>query len=228
VNNQLDSVKFEKFVKTLTPIIEGLKRKYNAEFVYDTDKGRNEYWNDIKDSFDKGSKWLDLKLDYGRENLDLHKYSALLLVVLIKKPLFKSKAKNNDVGYSTAGFAFAWLSALHLLILFIDDGKNSSYVDYIKSRNISIPSEKYINETLRSFHINFRLFKKEQPPFPFMLADSFACEKGAWGLALLFANIFSLIETHLKDGYEYEKIRLERDTLQKELTELHKTLQQMP
>jgi len=109
-------------------------------------------------------KWLYSKLKKDCENLDQHKYSALLLVVLIKNPLFKSKAKNSEVGYCEASFLFAWMSALHMLICFIDNGRNASYVNYIKSRNISIPSEKYVIETLRSFRISFRPFKEEKSP----------------------------------------------------------------
>jgi len=210
----MDNATFEKFIGSLAFLIDDLKKEYGAELVYNetNDKEKNKYWNDVKYSFDAGEKWLLSKLDDGCKNLDRHKYSALLLVVLIKKPLFKFDANNKSVGYCLSSFNFAWKTSLYLLGCFIQRDKNIRYAEYIKENGVFIPSEKYIPETFRSFYICFRPFKRknkpdEQPPFPSMLADFKACGKEVWGFALLFANIFSLVEINSKSRFECKIIR---------------------
>jgi hypothetical protein len=92
-------------------------------------------------------------------------------------------------------------------------GSLAFLIDDLKKENgVFIPSEKYIPETFRSFYICFRPFKRkykpdEQPPFPSMLADFKACGKEAWGFALLFANIFSLVEINSKSRFECKILR---------------------
>jgi hypothetical protein len=210
----MNNATFEKFIGSLASLINDLKEKYGAELVYDetNDKEKNKYWNDVKCSIDAGEKWLLSRLDDNCENLDRHKYSALLLIVLIKKPLFKFDTKNKSVGYCLSGFNFAWKAALNILGSFIQKDKNIRYAEYIRKNGVIIPSEKYIPETFRSFYICFRPFKKEKKPdeqaiFPSMLADLKNCGKENWGFALLFANIFSLIEIYSMSRYECKILR---------------------
>jgi len=210
----MDNATFEKFIGSLSFLIDDLKNEYRAELVYDetNDKEKNKYWNDVKSTLDTGENWLLSILDENCKNLDRHKYSALLLVVLIKKPLFKSDADNKSVGYRLSSFNFAWKTALYLLGCFIQKDKNIRYAKYIRENGVIIPSEKYIPETFRSFYMCFRTFKRknnhnEPPIFPSMLTDLKACGKEAWGFALLFANIFSLVEINSMSRYECKILR---------------------
>ena len=205
---------FEKFISSQNSLIHDLKDKHGAKLVYDeaNDKENNKYWNNLKKSFDEGDKWLCSKLNPSSTGLDRHKYASLLLVVLIKYPLFESDKNNTTVGYSTASFTFAWKAALALLGSYIKKDKNKLYAEYVNSNGVFIPSENYMPEAFRAFYICFRRFvnakgRKEDPPFPSMLDDMASCGKEAWGFVLLFANIFSLIETHSKACYELHILR---------------------
>jgi len=210
----LDGRIFKNFADSLKPLICEMEKEYGVKPVYKDDYGKEAaYWHEVKSCMDKGEAWLLKTMGGGGKNLDRHKYSALLLVVLTKRPLFESDISNGSIGRCSAGICFAWKASLHLLASFIKGDKtaNGQYVKYIESSGISIPSEEYYKESLRLFQTLFRPFKEERrgkvnPPFPSMMPDDLECNPEVWGFALLFANNFSLLE-------ECSEARFERGLL---------------
>ncbi|MDR1830798.1 MAG: hypothetical protein LBQ76_08525 [Candidatus Fibromonas sp.] len=214
----LDNATFKTFVDSLKPLIDDMMKKYGSKLAY-SDSEEARYWNGVKTDVDEGEKWLLGIMNSECKNLDRHKYSALLFVVLIKRPLFKDDISNESVGRCSSGIYFAWKAALNLLAIFIKGGDlyDARYLDYIKKNGVSMPSEAYVYETLRSLQTVFRPFKKERKPaqkttFPSMMNDCLPCSNEVWGFALLFANTFSLIESN-------SIARLERKLLHDKLKE---------
>jgi len=200
----LDNDKFKEFVDSLKILINEMKEEYGVKPVYKTDSDEESaYWNDVKSCIDDGEKWLLQKMNNNSKNLDRHKYSALLLVVLIKRPLFESNNSNKIIGNCSAGIYFAWKAALHLLTSFMKSNSTISpkYIEYIEKKSISLPSDEYSKETLRAFQTLFRPFQEVRKPqakkstFSSMQDDKLPCTPEVWGFALLFANNFSLLET---------------------------------
>jgi hypothetical protein len=199
----LDNDTFIEFVASLKPLINEMKKEYSVEPVYKADPSEESaYWKDVKKCIDDGENWLLGKMNHSSKNLDRHKYSALLLVVLIKRPLFESDNLNKTIGNCSAGINFAWKAALHLLTSFIKTNgtKPAEYIKYIEQNGISLPSEEYSPETLRTFQTLFRPFKEEgkskaDTTFSSMLDNRLLCTSEVWGFALLFANNFSLLES---------------------------------
>ena len=198
----MDNATFKKFVDSLKPLINEMIKTFGAKLVY-ADNEESKYWNGVKADIDKGEKWLLSIMGSECKNLDRHKYSALLFVVLIKRPLFKDDISNKSVGYCSAGIYFAWKAALNLLGVFIKSGNlhHSYHLTYIEKNGVPMPSDEYVYETLRSLHTVFRPLKEERKPeksptFLSMRNDNFPCNNEVWGFALLFANNFSLIESN--------------------------------
>jgi len=214
----LDNATFKNFVDSLKPLINEMIKKFGAKLAY-ADNEEAKYWNGVKADVDKGEKWLLSMMGSECKNLDRHKYSALLFTVLIKSPLFKDDSSNKSVGYCSAGINFAWKAALNLLGAFIKSGNlyHPHYLEYIEKNGVSMPSDEYVYETLRSLQTLFRPLKEERKPekkptFPSMKNDRTPCNNEVWGFALLFANNFSLIESN-------SIARLERNLLHENLKE---------
>jgi len=212
-----DDKSFYDFVNSLDSLVKEIGDAYGAHPVYSA-SGVSAYWKDLKLLFDKGQKWLCERIDDRCDNGDRHKYSALLFVVLLKKPLFKTTPNNSpekSIGYYSAEIHFAWKAAIHLLSSYIakDTDLSAEYIKFINKNGVSVPSENYVTETLRSLQMSFRPFKKKEktallpPPFDSMLPN-LVNEDKIWGFVLLFANVFSLIES-------YSRIKFERDLLHK-------------
>jgi hypothetical protein len=228
----MDNKTFKQFVESLKELINGMVEEYGVKPVYSAGaENEAEYWNDVKACIDDGEKWLMRKMSRSSKNLDRHKYSALLLAVLIRRPLFDNDNSNKSVDYSnksvghcSAGIHFAWKASLYLLGVFIKDNGlyEKRYAEYIKKNGVSLPSDEYVYETLRTFQTLFRSMKEEKkpeakPPFQSMLPNLLNCEAEVWGFALLFSNIFSLIENNCANRLLLKSVMDERDDLKKKL-----------
>jgi hypothetical protein len=153
---------------------------------------------------DNGESHLLSKLGKDCRNIDRHKQAGLLLVALLKNPLFVVNygQKNSSVGYYSASIVFAWKSALALLVNYIqEDSLPKGYAEFLRNNGVSMPSDSYETETLRTIELCFRSFHFEDSwhsmPAPFNELDggALASDKD-WAWALIFANIFSLIESN--------------------------------
>jgi hypothetical protein len=200
---------FELLLKALAPLIIEIKEYYSAVEVYSSDyklkPTKTEYWNSVNALLDNGESNLIKRLGRDCKNPDRHKSSGLLLVSLLKKPLFIVNYGKTDssVGYYSASLIFAWKAALSLLKDYVLNDSNilPEYADYLKNNGISMPSDKYEKETLRTIELCFRSFHFEDSwhsiPAPFNELDSEALASDKdWGWALIFANIFFLIESN--------------------------------
>jgi hypothetical protein len=211
---KMDNKTFWSFVVSLKPIIEEMIDKYGVELVYSANKkSEAAYWNVIKSEIDKGEDWMFSRMHNEKGRLDRHKYSALMLAILIKNPLFKPCKSGGNAGCYTASMYFALDAAILLLGDFIvDEAKDyakgkENYIEHVKEHGVFPPEGDYMEETLRTFHTLFRPFKKRgkrkaETTFPEMDDDNFPCSDRAWGVALLLANNMSLIESYSIADYE--------------------------
>jgi hypothetical protein len=199
---------FESLHRALDPFINEIKERYSATEVYSWESKNRptkaEYWKHVKALFDNSERNLLSKLSNECENIDRHKKAGLLLVSLLKKPLFVVNygQKNRSVGYYSASIIFAWKSALSLLADYVrkDSDLPEGYAEFLKDNGLPMPSDYYEKETLRTIELCFRSFHFENSwrsmPAPFTELDSEALASDKdWGWALIFANIFSLIES---------------------------------
>jgi len=204
----LNKETFKSLIKVLNPLIGEIKYNFSAVEVYSSDSKhkptQTEYWNSVIALIDNGEHHLLSKLSKTCENMDRHKQAGLLLVALLKKPLFVVNygQKDSSIGYYSASILFAWKSALALLVNFIqEDNLPKNYAEYLRNNGISMPSANYETETLRTMELCFRSFHFEDSwhsmPAPFCELDSGALASDKdWAWALVFANIFSLIESN--------------------------------
>ncbi len=154
---------FKKLVTALGPFIDEIKDLYSTVEVYSSDSKhkptKTEYWNGIIALIDNGENHLLSKLGKGCRNIDRHKQAGLLLVALLKNPLFVVNygQKNSSVGYYSASLVFAWKSALSLLADYVikDLGTPKDYAIYLENNSISMPSANYETETLRTIELCF-------------------------------------------------------------------------
>ena len=204
---------FKSLLSVLNPLIDEIKELYSAVEVYFSDSKckptRTEYWNSVIALIDNGEHHLLSKLGKDCKNMDRHKQAGLLLVALLKNPLFivNYGQKNSSVGYYSASIVFAWKSALALLVNYIqEDSLPKGYAEFLSNNGISMPSANYEVETLRTMELCFRSFHFEDSwhsmPAPFIELDggALASDKD-WAWALIFANIFSLIESNSLAGF---------------------------
>ena len=205
---------FKTLIAALNPFINEIKDAYSAIEVYSSDSKhkptKTEYWNGVIALIDNGEHHLLSKLGKDCKNMDRHKQAGLMLVALLKNPLFVVNygQKDSSVGYYSASIVFAWKSALSLLADYArkDSDTPKDYASYLESNGISMPSANYEVETLRTMELCFRSFHFEDSwhsmPAPFIELDggAFASDKD-WAWALIFANIFSLIESNSLAGF---------------------------
>jgi len=204
----LNKETFKSLLNVLNPLIGEIEDSYSAIEVYSSDSKHKptkaEYWNSVIALIDNGEKYLQAKLGRDCKNIDRHKQAGLLLVALLKNPLFVVNygQKSSSVGYYSASIVFAWKSSLALLVNYIqEDSLPEGYADFLRNNGISMPSANYEIETLRIMELCFRSFHFEDSwhsmPAPFIELDggSLASDKD-WAWALIFANIFSLIESN--------------------------------
>jgi len=209
----LNKETFKSLLSVLTPLIDEIKELYSAVEVYSSDSKhkptRTEYWNSVIALIDNGEHHLLSKLGKDCKNMDRHKQAGLLLVALLKNPLFivNYGQKNSSVGYYSASIVFAWKSALALLVNYIqEDSLPKGYAEFLRNNGISMPSANYEVETLRTMELCFRSFHFEDSwhsmPAPFIELDGGALSSDKdWAWALIFANIFSLIESNSLAGF---------------------------
>jgi len=205
----------EKSFKTfwacsLNPLICEIKKEYSVVEVFDKFKSeltKTVYLGEVMALISDGWKHLNGKLRKHSKNagIDEHKIVGLLLMALLKRPLFyvDYDKKNSIVGYYFASILFAWKAALSLLRDFALNLSNlpKGYEQYLKTKGLAMPSKKYEEETWRTLELCFRTFHRrdilckvsEPPPFPELDEKSLASDKD-WGWALIFANIFFTIE----------------------------------
>ena len=208
---------FKSLLNVLSPLIGEIKRLYSAVEIYSSDAKRKptktEYWDSVTALIDNGENHLLSKLGKDCRNMDRHKQAGLLLVALLKNPLFVVNygQKDSSVGYYSASIVFAWKSALALLVNYIQEDKlPEGYAEFLRNNGISMPSANYEMETLRTMELCFRSFHFEDSwrsmPAPFIELDggALASDKD-WAWALVFANIFSLIENNSLVSYKYSK-----------------------
>lgn len=208
---------FKSLLKVLSPLIGEIRDRYSAVEVYSCDSkhkpAKTEYWKGVIALIDNGESNLLSKLGEGCINMDRHKRAGLLLVALMKNPLFVVNygQKDSSVGYYSASIVFAWKSALALLVNYIqEDNLPQGYAEFLMNNGISMPSANYEIETLRTMELCFRSFHFEDSwrsmPAPFIELDggALASDKD-WAWALVFANIFSLIESNSLANYKYSK-----------------------
>lgn len=207
---------FKTLIAALSPFIDEIKDCYSAVEVYSSDSKhkptKTEYWSSVIALIDNGETHLLSKLGKDCKNIDRHKQAGLLLVALLKNPLFVVNygQKDSSVGYYSASIVFAWKSALSLLADYArkDSDTPKDYASYLESNSISMPSTNYETETLRAIELCFRSFHFEDSwhsmPAPFVELDggALASDKD-WAWALVFANIFSLIESNSLVNYKY-------------------------
>ena len=104
---------FKSLLSVLTPLIDEIKELYSAVEVYSSDSKhkptRTEYWNSVIALIDNGEHHLLSKLGKDCKNMDRHKQAGLLLVALLKNPLFVVNygQKDSSVGYYSASIVFA-------------------------------------------------------------------------------------------------------------------------
>jgi len=209
----LNKETFKSLLKVLNPLIGEIKDNYSAVEVYSCDSKhkptQTEYWGGVLALIDNGEHHLLSKLSKTCENMDRHKQAGLLLVALLKKPLFVVNygQKDSSIGYYSASIVFAWKSTLALLVNYIqEDNLPKGYAEYLKNNGISMPSANYETETLRTMELCFRSFHFEDSwhsmPAPFCELDggALASDKD-WAWALIFANIFSLIESNSLESF---------------------------
>jgi len=213
----LNKETFKSLLNVLSPLIGEIKRLYSAVEIYSSDAKRKptktEYWDSVTALIDNGENHLLSKLGKDCRNMDRHKQAGLLLVALLKNPLFVVNygQKDSSVGYYSASIVFAWKSALALLVNYIQEDKlPEGYAEFLRNNGISMPSANYEMETLRTMELCFRSFHFEDSwrsmPAPFIELDggALASDKD-WAWALVFANIFSLIENNSLVSYKYSK-----------------------
>lgn len=201
---------FKSLLKVLEPLIGEIRDSYYAIEVYSSNSKhkptKTEYWNSVIALIDNSERHLLSKLGKECRKIDRHKQAGLLLVALLKKPLFVVNygQKNSSVGYYSASIVFAWKSALALLVNYIQEDnipETEGYADFLRNNGISMPSANYETETLRTMELCFRSFHFEDSwhsvPAPFCELDggALASDKD-WAWTLVFANIFSLIESN--------------------------------
>lgn len=206
---------FKSLFNVLNPLLSDVKKHYSAVEVYSGDSKfkptKAEYWNGIKALIDNGELHLLSKLGKDCKNIDRHKQAGLLLVALLKNPLFLVNygQKESSIGYYSASIVFAWKSALALLVNYIHEDSRlpEGYAEFLRNNGLLMPSDNYEKETLRTMELCFRSFHFEDSwrsmPAPFIELDSGALASDRdWGWALMFANIFSLIECCSFDAFQ--------------------------
>jgi len=166
----LNKETFKSLIKVLNPLIGEIKDNYSAVEVYSCESKhkptQTEYWNNVFALIDNGEHHLLSKLSKSCENMDRHKQAGLILVALLKKPLFV-------VNYIQ------------------EDNLPKGYAEYLRNNGISMPSANYETETLRTMELCFRSFHFEDSwhsmPAPFCELDggALASDKD-WAWALVF------------------------------------------
>ncbi|GBU25884.1 hypothetical protein R83H12_02545 [Fibrobacteria bacterium R8-3-H12] len=207
-------------IKVLEPLIGEIRDSYYAIEVYSSNSKhkptKTEYWNIVIALIDNSERHLLSKLGKECRNMDRHKQAGLLLVALLKKPLFVVNygQKDSSVGYYSASIVFAWKSALALLVNYIqEDSLPEGYADFLRNNVVSMPSANYETETLRTMELCFRSFHFEDAwhsvPAPFCELDggALASDKD-WAWTLVFANIFSLIESNSLARFHFPRFGL--------------------
>ena len=83
---------FKTLIAALSPFIDEIKDCYSAVEVYSSDSKhkptKTEYWSSVIALIDNGETHLLSKLGKDCKNIDRHKQAGLLLVALLKNPLF--------------------------------------------------------------------------------------------------------------------------------------------
>jgi len=212
----LNKETFKSLLKVLSPLIGDIKDSYSAVEVYSNDSKtkptKTEYWDSVIALINNAESNLLSKVGKDCINMDRHKRAGLLLVALLKKPLFVVNygQKDSSVGYYSASIVFAWKSALALLVNYIqEDDFLEGYAKFLMNNGISMPSANYETETLRTIELCFRSFHFEDSwrsmPAPFIELDggALASDKD-WAWALVFANMFSLIESNSFASYKFQ------------------------
>ena len=207
----IDDKTFKDFWhNSLNPVINEIKIKYSATEVFEKYKSasaKTEYMDEVLGLLNDRSDVLNGKLSHhnGKPKMDGHKVAGLLLVVLLKRPLFYTdyEKKNVAAGFYFASILFAWKAALALLRDLILDTHSipKDYAGYLQAHGLVMPSKQYEEETWRTLEMCFRDFHckgflcriSEPAPFNGLKSMSLACDED-WGWALVFANIFFLIE----------------------------------
>ena len=202
---------FKSFwTNSLDPITKEIKAKYSVVEVFEELKpelAKSEYLNEVASLLNNSGGLLNEKLSKqsGNGKIDEHKIAGLLLVVLLKRPIFfiDYNKKNTTVGFYFASILFAWRAALSLLKDLIMNMPNipKDYEKYLDSEGLAMPSDNYEKETWRTLELCFRDFHRDSilysrtEPAPFKdLAPKSLAGDGDWGWALIFANLLFLIE----------------------------------
>ena len=198
---------FKSLAQILNLLIADIKKRHLAEEVYSGESKpkltKTKYWTGVKALFENSEQNLLGKMGKDCKNLDRHKKAGLLLVSLLKRPLFivNYGQKDRSIGYYSASITFAWKASLTLLTTYIlnDDGIPKDYESRLISDGLLMPSESYEKDKLKTIELCFRSFhfkdsRRAMPaPFSELEGDKLA-ENKDWAWALVFADMFFLIE----------------------------------
>jgi hypothetical protein len=110
---------FKEFLNSLNLLINDIKKECSVVENFKEYGGETKYWISVKTLIDDGEIHLLERLSKNSENVDMHKLAGLVLVALLKRPLFfvNYNEENRPVGYYAASILFAWEAALALLIV---------------------------------------------------------------------------------------------------------------